>query len=242
MLLPLAFWLGVWQLLSMKVGQELLLPSPASAAATLWDLLFQRDFWLTTLWTLARIFGGMAAGVALGIALAALTCLSRAAELLLAPLVKVILATPVASFIVLVLLWVRTGLVPAVVSMLIVLPVVWGNIVRGVREMDGQLLEMAAAYRFGPGKTLRLVVIPSVLPYFSSACMTAIGLSWKAGVAAEVLCRPGMAIGTQVYFSKINLETPSLFAWTAVIILLSLLLEKGLAVLLGKGARKGGKA
>ena len=240
-LLPLAFWLGVWQLLSMKVGQELLLPSPASAAVTLWDLLFQQEFWLTALWTLTRIFGGMAAGVALGVALAALTCLSRVAELLLAPLVKVILATPVASFIVLVLLWVRTGLVPAVISMLIVLPVVWGNIVRGVREMDSQLLEMAAAYRFGRGKTLRLIVVPSVLPYFSSACMTAIGLSWKAGVAAEVLCRPEMAIGTQVYFSKINLETPSLFAWTAVIILLSLLLEKGLAILLGKGLGKAQK-
>ena len=68
---------------------------------------------------------------------------------------------------------------------------------------------------------------------------TAIGLAWKSGVAAEVLCLPKAAIGTQVYYSKIYLETPSLFAWTAVVIVLSMLLERIVRRLLGvKGGRK----
>ncbi len=242
-LLPLAFWLGVWQLLSARIGQELLLPSPAAVARTLGGLLTQGNFWLTTGATLGRIFAGTLAGILLGIVLAVLSCLSPLCDCILSPAVRVVRATPVASFIVLILLWVRTGRVPAVISALMVLPVVWGNVVRGVHEIDAGLLEMARVYRFGRLKTLRLVAIPSVMPYFASACLTALGLSWKAGVAAEVLCRPQHAVGSQVYFSKINLESPSLFAWTLVVIALSFALEKGLSALLrraqGRFARKG---
>ncbi len=242
-LLPAAFWLGVWQLLARYVGQELLLPAPAAVARTLAALVGREEFWLAAGATLGRIFLGTLAGVVLGVVLAALTSLSPLCDSLFSPAVRVIRATPVASFIVLVLLWVRTGRVPAVISALMVLPVVWGNLSRGVREIDGGLLEMARAYRFGRLKTLRLVAVPSVLPYFASGCQTALGLSWKAGVAAEVLCRPGHAIGTQVYFSKINLESPDLFAWTLVVILFSMALEKGLAALLrraqGRFAERG---
>ena len=130
--------------------------------------------------------------------------------------------------------------VPAIVSGLMVLPVLWGNVCKGISQTDGQLLEAARAYRFGRWKTLRLVYVPSVLPYFASGCATGLGLAWKAGVAAEVLCQPRLAIGTQVYRAKITLETPDLFAWTAVVIALSFLLEYALGLLfrrLGKGAK-----
>ena len=134
-------------------------------------------------------------------------------------------ATPVASFILLVYLWVERGRVPGLISALMVLPVVWGNVTRGIAETDPQLLELARAYGFGRGRTLRRIYIPSVLPYFASGCRTALGLAWKAGVAAEVLCQPQNAIGTQIYNTKYYLETPSLFAWTLVVIALSFLLE-----------------
>lgn len=55
-----------------------------------------------------------------------------------------------------------------------------------------------------------------------------------------MLCQPRLAIGTQVYRAKITLETPDLFAWTAVVIALSFLLEYALGLLfrrLGKGAK-----
>lgn len=238
--IPLAFWLGVWQLAALWVGKQLLLPGPLAVAARLWELAGTAVFWRSALMSLGRIFGGFAAGAALGALLAALTCAQPWAGRLIAPAVKVIRATPVASFIVLVLLWASTGRVPAIVSGLMVLPVLWGNVCKGISQTDGQLLEAARAYRFGRWKTLRLVYVPSVLPYFASGCATGLGLAWKAGVAAEVLCQPRLAIGTQVYRAKITLETPDLFAWTAVVIALSFLLEYALGLLfrrLGKGAK-----
>ncbi len=233
-LIPLVFWLAVWQLAAGIVGKELLLPGPWTVARTLAALVVTARFWQITALTLLRVFAGTLAGAALGAGLAVLTCASVWCDRLLSPLVKVIRATPVASFILLVLLWVSTGRVPGVISALMVLPVLWGNVSKGVRETDPQLLELAAAYRFGRARTLRLVYLPAVAPYFAAGVETALGLAWKAGVAAEVLCRPRLAIGTQVYFSRTYMETAELFAWTLVVILLSFLVESVLVRLLRK--------
>ena len=224
-LLPVLFWLGVWQLTAAAVGQELLLPGPAAVGRRLRELAAGAVFWQTALASLLRIFGGLLLGVALGALLAGLTAWVPLLDWVLTPAVKVVRATPVASFILLVYLWVERGRVPGLISALMVLPVVWGNVTRGIAETDPQLLELARAYGFGRGRTLRRIYIPSVLPYFASGCRTALGLAWKAGVAAEVLCQPQNAIGTQIYNTKYYLETPSLFAWTLVVIALSFLLE-----------------
>ena len=224
-LLPGRVWLGVWQLAAAAVGQELLLPGPAAVGRRLLELAAGAVFWQTALASLLRIFGGLLLGVALGALLAGLTAWVPLLDWVLTPAVKVVRATPVASFILLVYLWVERGRVPGLISALMVLPVVWGNVTRGIAETDPQLLELARAYGFGRGRTLRRIYIPSVLPYFASGCRTALGLAWKAGVAAEVLCQPQNAIGTQIYNTKYYLETPSLFAWTLVVIALSFLLE-----------------
>ena len=231
-LLPVLFWLGVWQLAAAAVGQELLLPGPAAVGRRLLELAAGAVFWQTALASLLRIFGGLLLGVALGALLAGLTAWVPLLDWVLTPAVKVVRATPVASFILLVYLWVERGRVPGLISALMVLPVVWGNVTRGIAETDPRLLELARAYGFGRGRTLRRIYIPSVLPYFASGCRTALGLAWKAGVAAEVLCQPQNAIGTQIYNTKYYLETPSLFAWTLVVIALSFLLEWAVGELL----------
>ena len=147
-------------------------------------------------------------------------------------------ATPVASFILLILLWTDRSAVPGVIAGLMVLPVVGSNLCRGIRETDPKLLEQAGALRFSRLKTVRLVYLPSVRPYFLSAVVTSLGLAWKSGVAAEVLCRPAWAVGTQIVQARDYLETPSLFAWTLVILLLSLTLEKLLSALLNRINRR----
>ena len=224
-LLPAAFWLAVWWGVSAWVHMELLIPSPPAVLKTLAELSVTAAFWKSTGLSLLRIFCGTAAGILLGSLLAVLTVRFRIADLLLSPAIRVIRTVPVASFIILVLLWVKTGRVPGVISALIVLPILWESVAAGIGSADPALLEMAHVYRFGRRRTVRYVYLPALQPHFNAGVCNAIGLAWKSGVAAEVLCLPKMAIGTQVYFSKIYLETPALFAWTAVVILLSLLLE-----------------
>ncbi len=253
-LVPLVFWLAVWQIAAWVVGDSvffggqvllketpLLLPGPWTVLRTLARLAVEPALWQAAGLTLLRVFLGLVAGGLLGAVIAVLTCASVWCDRLLTPLVKVIRATPVASFILLILLWVGTGRVPGVISALMVLPIIWGNVSKGIRQTDPMLLEMAAAYRLGGWKRLKLIYVPSVAPYFNAGVETGLGLAWKAGVAAEVLCHPKWGIGTQVYLSKLNLETADLFAWTAVVIALSFLVESLLVRLLRKAVKVHGQ-
>lgn len=243
--LPLLFWLAVWQLgawaLDVRLdgkGNQLLLPYPLTVLTALLHLSRQPEFWSTVAASLLRILSGMTAGVFLGGALSAATSFLPLADRLLSPAIRVIRATPVASFILLVLLWTDRNVVPVVISALMVIPVVWENLSRGIQATDPLLLELARAYRFSPWKTARLVYLPSLRPYMTAALTTAMGLAWKSGIAAEVLCLPKQAVGTQIYETKLYLEVPGLFAWTAVVVCLSLLLERLLRAALGRWNRR----
>lgn len=239
LLLPAAFWLAVWWGVSAWVGQELLVPSPAVVARRLGALAVTPLFWRSAGVSLLRILCGALAGTVLGTVCAGATCRFRAADWVLSPALRVVRAAPVASFIILVLLWVKTARVPGVISCLMVLPVMWESVSSGIRSADPQLLELGRAYRFSCYKTMRYVYLPAIKPHFAAGVCNAIGLAWKSGVAAEVLCLPKAAIGTQLYYSKIYLETPSLFAWTFTVVVLSLLLEQLVRRALGmKGGRR----
>ena len=240
-LLPPLFWLGVWQgaawLVELGVegrGNELLLPYPLTVLRALLELARETEFWASAAASLGRVLIGMAAGTLLAALLSAAAWASAWTRQLFAPAIRVVRATPVASFILLVLLWTDRNFVPAVIAALMVLPVVWENLVRGLDEVDGQLVELGQAYRLSPAKMLTLIYLPSLRPYFLSAVTTAMGLAWKSGVAAEVLCLPRQALGTQIYNTKYYLEVPQLFAWTAAVVVLSLVLERLLRLVLGR--------
>ncbi len=222
---PLVVWLGVWQLASGWVGRELLLPAPASVARCLVELSGTGAFWLSAGYTLLRVISGLVGGVVLGTALAFLTHFCTWADWVFSPAIRVLRATPVVSFILLVYLWVTRTNIPGLIAGMMVLPVVWGSLTAGLKAVDGQLLEMARAYGFSLLKTLRLIYLPSLRPHFTAALLNGFGLAWKSGVAAEVLCPPKWAIGSSIQQARQALETPELFAWTAVIVVLSLVLE-----------------
>ena len=165
--------------------------------------------------------------VVTGLALAALAAALRWVEVLLRPLMLTIKSIPVASFIILALMWLRSaGNLAVFISFLMVLPVVYTNTLAGIRETDARLLEMAAGVRVPPAKRVRYLYVPAALPYFRSACTVGLGLCWKSGVAAEVIGITSGSIGEALYNAKILFSTAELLAWTVVIVLLSLAFER----------------
>lgn len=229
-----AVWLLVWQLCWLAVGQDVLLPSPAGVARRLGQLVCTLPFWQQVGLSLLRILTGYLLALALGAALGALTARSRLADCLLSPALRTVRAIPVASFIILLFVLMSKEHIPTVTSFLMVLPVVWANVDQGVRETDPALLEMARVFRLPPGRVFRHIRLPAVMPFFLAAARTGMGLAWKAGVAAEVLAAPRLGIGRALYEAKVYLESEELFAWTAVIVAISVLLEQGLVRLLGR--------
>lgn len=236
--LTAAFWLCIWQAVYLCVGQEILVVSPACVLQRLFQLAAEQTFWLTVLGSILRILSGFLFGMVLGILLAVPAARSKACRTLIRPVVSIIKATPVASFIILALVWMHSELVPAFSASLIVFPVVWENVLEGIEKTDAGLLQMSRMFCFGTAKTVCRVYLPSVMPYFTAACTTSLGLAWKSGVAAEVLSNLPFSIGGFIYDSKIYLETADLFAWTAVVILLSVLFEHLVARLMNRAAEK----
>lgn len=218
-------WLLIWALAAAAAGQTLLLPSPMETGRALLGLLGQGAFWQAIFASLLRIVAGFAAGMALGALLAVLTSQSPWWRDFFAPFLSIMKATPVASFIVLALVWIKTDGVPVFATVLVVLPVVWANVSGGIAATDGNLLEMARAFRMGRWAKIQRIYWPTVRPYFHAAVTTGMGMAWKAGVAAEVIATPRLSLGSYLYQSKIYLDTPGLFACTAVVIVLSIVLE-----------------
>ena len=97
------------------------------------------------------------------------------------------------------------------------------------------MLEMAQIYRMNFRRRLVYLYVPSIKTPLLSACRIALGLAWKAGIAAEIIGIPDGSLGERLYLSKVWVETDTLLAYTLVIIFVSMLFEK-LVMLLLKGA------
>ena len=231
-------WIAVWTVLSAFVGEEIFLPSPLSVTKSLFSLIPRPSFWKAVGFTLSRVIAGIVLSSVTATVLAVLSSFSGKLEILLSPLVKAVRSIPVASVIILVLLWVKSRNLSVVISSLVVFPVIYTSVLSGMKNTSPLLIEMASNYSVGRRKRIRYIYIPSVFPYLRTGMRTAVGFAWKSAVAAEVIGLPKNSIGTALYEAKIYLLTSDLFAWTLVIVILSALFEKVTILLLEEAERR----
>lgn len=228
------FWLALWQLIAAVVGKELLVPYPQAAFSAFVLLCKTREFWLAVLFSMLRITVGFAAGVAAGFAGALLSCKFKLFKAVFSPVLHLVRAVPVASFIILALVWIKSAYLPVFISFLTVLPMIWSNVESGIDGIDRKYIEAARVFRLSPWKILFSVKLPLIMPSFAAAAVNALGFAWKSGVAAEVICRPEGSVGRLLQDAKLYLETPRVFALTAVVAILSLAVEMLVRLLVGR--------
>lgn len=222
----LIFWTAVWYLAAKVMDNPLLLPDPFRVLRCLGAMVVTSAFWQNAAVSMLRILLGVGCAVLLGTVLAVLASKSRLLYGLIAPAMTAMQATPVASITILVLIWVNRDYVPVLICAMMGLPIVWNSVSGGIRQTDPQLLEMAKVYRLSKWCTFRRIWVPSVMPFFRMACSSALGLGWKAGIAAEVLTVPKRSIGRMIMDAKLYVLTEELFAWTMAVVIFSLLLQK----------------
>lgn len=234
------FWLAVWQVVVGLLNRTLLIPvpTPLTTGAALLAAGKDATFWLTAGASLLRICAGFALAVVAGSGCALLSARWSLFRSLTAPLLKVIRAVPVASFILLVFLWLPKGQIPSFIAFLTVFPVVWANVETGLFAADRNLTEMARVMGLSRRQILTEITFPCVRPYFTAAVATGLGFAWKAGVAAEVICRSELSLGNLLWAGKNAVDYDTVFALTVVIVVLSVLLESGVKVVLKGGERR----
>lgn len=225
-------WILIWQGLYWFVGEDLLLSSPWTVLTRFIALAQTGDFWAAVTRSCLGILTGFLGGVAAGFLLGALTFRFPVFYEFIRIPMNLLKAVPVASFIILTMLWISSRNLPVLISLIMVLPLVWTNVDQGFRKTDRELLEVAEVFRLPASKIIRYVYYPAVAPFLRSACRVALGFAWKAGIAAEIIVTPIGFIGKKLYDAKVTLETADMFAWTAVVILLSVCFEKVINLIL----------
>lgn len=236
--LAVLFALLVWQAAAMTVDLRIVLVTPLEVLRRMCDIWKEPGFFETLWFSFRHIAAGFFLGLILGGIFASLAGKHSWVETLLWPFMVTVKTVPVASFIVICLIWLRTESLSVFISFLIVLPVVYSNLLEGIKSEDPGMKELAAVYRLPMHRRMIYVHLPQLKPFIFSACSTSLGMAWKAGVAAEIIGTPDGSVGKMLYYAKIYLDTDDLLCWTLVIVVVSVLFEKLFMALLGRAYRR----
>lgn len=231
------FWIAVWQLAAVMIHNTILFVGPLDVIRSFSVLVRTGEFWIAIVRSFGRILLGFCLAFAAGILLGSLSWRFRLLKTFLEPLILMIKSVPVASFVILALIWIGSKNLSVLISFLVVFPILYTHTIAGLESTDPKLLEMASVFALRPCSRIRFIYLPALLPYLISGCEVALGMSWKSGIAAEVIGVPSHSIGENLYLAKIYLGTAELFAWTIVIVAVSSLFERLFLHLLKKGAR-----
>ncbi|MBI9103818.1 MAG: ABC transporter permease subunit [Spirochaetales bacterium] len=214
------FFLLAWKFLSVKIGSDILLPSPEVSFLKLIEIGATPGFWealgATTLRSLYGFFISYAAGIILG----SLSGIIPQFKAFITPLLTVLKTVPVLALILLAMLWFVTDLVPVFVCFLMVFPITFSSVVEGVVQVDEKLLEMGDIYGLSPIQKFFHIILPSMTPFLIAGANAGLGMAWKVTIAAEVLSQPKRAVGSGIQWAQMNLETGEVLAWTAAAIFL----------------------
>lgn len=236
--ITVVLWLLLWQSLAVGIDQKLFLPSPWEVCKAFTELVASAAFYESIAASLRNILLGFCFACLVGSGLAVLSARFLFFKTFFGFPVRIMQAVPVASFTILALFWLDSSELSILVSFFMVVPLLYSNVLTGIEHTPSELLEMAQVFRIRWYHRLRYIYLPAVLPYVLSACSVAAGLAWKSGIAAEVIGVVGNTIGNHLYQAKIYMEMPVLFAWTIVIIGISILFESGLKYLLRYAEKK----
>jgi NitT/TauT family transport system permease protein len=227
--------LCAWQAVAMIVNNRLLLASPVSVIGRLYTVFIGEGFAPSVWFSFSRITLGFLIALLSGTVLAVAAGRFRVVETLLWPYMITIKSVPVASFIVLSLIWFTSQTLSAFTSFLMVLPIIYTNVLEGVKSVDARMTELAEVFRVPWKRRLVYIWIPQIKPFLISGCSVSFGLSWKAGIAAEVIGIPEGSIGEKLYYAKVYLNSADLLAWTLIIVIMSIIFEKLFVFLLKRG-------
>ncbi|MCQ2530095.1 MAG: ABC transporter permease subunit [Lachnospiraceae bacterium] len=238
--LPLIFWIGLWEVLSLLVSDrlKLFLPGPFQVFAKWFTVGFTPTYLEMAGITLLRILVGFLLGILVGFLLGLLTHGLKIVDYIFAPAMKVIRAVPVVSFIIIAFLFVDVNNLPIVISFLMVVPLIWQSVHDSLANTSKELDAVSRLYNVGKMKTLVQVKLPQILPEFFSSCVSALGYAWKAGVAAEVLCTPAKSLGHIIYSAKAALNFDEVYAATLTVVLFSIIIEVLLKYICGRILKK----
>ncbi len=224
-IVPILFWLSVWQVAAMLVNNSYFFPTVFATCSELFEILTSLATYKIVALTLLRVILGLILGIVFGCLLAVISNRFSVVRITVSPLISIIKSTPVATFIIILYVIMRGDVLPVFIAFLMVLPLIWQNLIDGYDSIDKNLSEVCDAYGFTYYKRFKILVLPALLKYLIPAVVTASGLAWKAEISAEIIVNTVNSIGKMIYDAQYAFNTSRAFAWTLIIIFMSIILE-----------------
>lgn len=234
-------WTAIWFLAAFAIGSDLILPGPVRTVQALAGLVVTGKFWINVLWTIVRVILGMVISFAAGSACAVLACRNKAFRDFLKLPVSFFKSIPVMAIIIYVILVIKADWVAVVVCFLMCFPIAYTNMLSGLMNMRREFDELGTVLGMSRKQRRSIIERPELQPQIRASVNLIAGMSWKVVVASEVLAIPEHSIGYQMLNAKYYLETPDLFAYMIVLIILSLAVEKTASYIAELGFRNVGK-
>ncbi|MDC7222591.1 MAG: ABC transporter permease subunit [Spirochaetales bacterium] len=228
--------LAVWKIASVLIDRAIILPSPDATIKYTFLLLKEREVWLALFWTLKRTLTAFAINLVAAVLLGMAAGFYEPFKLFISPLVTVLRAVPTMGVILLSLIWFSSETAAVFVSSLIVFPILYQAVLGGMDGRDEKLGEMNRIFRIPPVRRFFHFILPSLKPHVLTGIVSALGLSLKVMISAEVLSQPDKGVGTMFQVERARLNTEGVFAWSLLVILMTAGLDKLLGLLQRKYA------
>ena len=220
-----AVLLVLWEVAALCIGSENVMPGPWATLVATIKLFGQKDFVLVVFSTILRGIVSFVIAVVLGVALGIVAGLHEGFDAFMKPWIVVMRSTPVVAFVLLALIWFSRS-TAVFIGVLTMFPIIFTNIVAGIRNVDVKLIEMAKFYKVRQRNIIRNVYVPSIAPFMVSGISSAVGIGWRAIIVGEVLSQPRYGIGGSLQLAQMQMNVEVLIAWTIIAVLLGALFEK----------------
>lgn len=225
-----AFWILIWEAVALFVSRDnelmlLILPKPITVFRRWLEIAFTYDFICAVLMTILRVFYGFLIGIIIGFVSGIFTHISKIADAIFSPVLKIIRAVPVVAIILILYVFFESTTLPIVIVVLMVLPLIWQTTHDGLNNVDKKYIEFAQVYNIPSYKTIFGVKLPCIFNVLITSIVNSLGLAWKSGVAAEVICATETSIGFIISKGKSGINNDEVFAATLTIIIVSIIIE-----------------
>lgn len=219
------FLLIIWHIFALYIDKIYILPTPIDTFRELFNIISSYEAYIDILMSVVRLVFGFMISFILALFFGVMSGLNKSVEDILRPLVNILRTLPTMVIILVMLIWFGSEITTIFVGVLIVFPIVYSNILYGIKNIDQKLIEMGKTYQFTLSKMLRYIYIPSIHKALIASIVAGVGLNFKVLIAAEVLSQPKRGIGSNLLLAKMNLQMDKVFAWAILIIGLSMILE-----------------
>ncbi|WIF94007.1 ABC transporter permease [Caminicella sporogenes] len=228
LLISIAVLIMLWKFLSLIIDSEIILPSPEKTLIELISIIKQKTFLRAVFNTIFRSLTGFFISLILAVIIGILSGIFKPVHYIFKPIVGIIKSTPSIAIILLSLIWLGSEYTPILVGFLIIFPILYSNIIEGIRNVDEDLIEMANIYKVKKWRIIKEIYFPSILSYLMAGAVTCLGLNLKVVIAAEVLSQSVVSIGEGLQFEKYNLNTAGVFSWVIIAVIISAIFDYSL--------------